>query len=195
MANPNVQNPNDFKVVLFKNKTDFDFTPEMGCMYDSIPIFGTSGVAGIKAGEEVRLPYHIGNQLATNLAKQQLIKQAPARDLAKDHLNPVGEILWTPETLVALSQTFMTELYTNSAPVAMSETQKLMQQVEELNKLIRDNLPNALPVVEADGADTTVSTPEAIIYKDKAEVIAELTKRGISHNPRDKKADLEKLLV
>ena len=38
-----VSNPNDFKVVEFINSTDFNFTPEMGCMYDGRPIFGISG--------------------------------------------------------------------------------------------------------------------------------------------------------
>lgn len=73
MLNPQTSNPNDFKVVEFVNSTNFDFTTDMGCMYDGRPIFGMSGFAGIKAGERLSLPYHIGQQLAVNLAKQSLI--------------------------------------------------------------------------------------------------------------------------
>src|SRR3989338_6068255 len=69
-------NPNDYKVVTFTNKTSFAFTPELGCMYDSLPIFGKSG-ASVEPCESVVLPYHIGNLLAKNLAKAVMNRNAP----------------------------------------------------------------------------------------------------------------------
>ncbi len=212
MNNPIVVNPNDFKVVEFTNSTGFDFTPDMGCMYDSRPIFGMSGFAGIKSGERLSLPYHIGHRLATNLAKHALIRNAPPHD-PKD-INPVGTPLWSEESLEVLKNTFITELYTNDKPVAMSETDKLMQQVEDLKKLVLDSLPKqpqstaqvaeqqqAVPVQPpadndhvAEGA-SQFAAPDGLVYADKSEVVAELTKRGIAFNPRESKAKLEKLLV
>lgn len=185
--NTPVSNPNDFKVVEFMNSCDFDFTPDMGCMYDSRPIFGVSGFAGIKAGERISLPYHIGQQLAMNLAKQSLVRNAPPHD-PKD-INPVGKPLWSDESIEALKNSFITELYTNERPVAMSETDKLIAQVAELNKLVRENLPQINQPADVQ------ATSDGSVYKDKAEVIAELTKRGITFNARDSKAKLEQLLA
>lgn len=189
MLNPQTSNPNDFKVVEFVNSTNFDFTTDMGCMYDGRPIFGMSGFAGIKAGERLSLPYHIGQQLAVNLAKQSLIRVAPAHD-PKD-VNPTGTALWADESLESLKNSFLTDLYTNEKPVAMSETDKLIAQVAELNKLVRENLPN-VPTKTEDGEETDEIASN---YKDKAEVIAELKKRGISYDARAGKASLEKLLA
>lgn len=188
MVNQPISNQDDFRVVELLNSTDFDFTPEMGCMYDSRPIFGISGFAGIKAGEKISLPFHIGKQLAKNLAKAALIRNAPVAD-PKDN-NPVGAPLWNDEKLEALTRSFLTDLYTNEKPVAMSETDRLIKQVEELNKLVRDNLPNVAATEPEAGTEEAGS-----VYKDKAEVIAELAKRGITHNPRDSKVKLEKLLA
>lgn len=188
MINQPISNPKDFQVVEFVNSTDFDFTPEMGCMYDSRPIFGISGFAGIKAGERLDLPYHIGIQLAYNLAKQCMVRNAPAHD--PTFKTPQDGALWTEERLEALKNSFFSEKYMVEKPTAMSETDRLIKQVEELNKLVRDNLPQANAPVSAPEATASPAT-----YKDKAEVIAELTKRGITHNPRESKAKLEQLLA
>ncbi len=197
MNNQPISNENDFKVVEFMNSTDFDFTPDMGCMYDSRPIFGMSGNAGIMTGERISLPFHIGNQLALNLAKQSLLRNAPPHD-PKD-INPVGKPLWNEESIDAMKASFLNVLYTNDKPVAMSETDKLMQQVNELNKFVRENIP-ALnqPASSANDPIVPGNSPaptETVMYKDKAEVIAELTKRGLTFNARDSKAKLEQLLA
>lgn len=192
MNNPIVSNPNDFKVVEFQNSTDFDFTPEMGCMYDSRPIFGISGRPGIAAGERMSLPYHIGHRLAMNLAKQAMIRRAPAVD-PKD--NPTGSVLWNDDSIEALKNSFITELYTEEKPIGMSETDLLMKKVEELKKFVQENVPAKPSAAEITTPDAETPSGEATVYKDKAEVIAELTKRGIQFNARDSKATLEKLLA
>jgi hypothetical protein len=190
MNNPTVSNPNDFKVVEFHNSTDFDFTPEMGCMYDSRPISGISGGVGIKSGESITLPYHIGNQIALNLAKYVGTRNSATVDPKDAQGNPMVAPIWSEEALQARKNSFLTDLYTEDKPLGMSETDRLMAKVEEykqmVDKLVEAN--GAAPVVEnAVKADGT--------YQDKADVIAELEKRDIQHDKRQTKENLEKLLA
>lgn len=196
MNNQVQSNPNDFKVVLFNNKTDFDFTPEMGCMYDGRPISGTSGTPGIKAGESLTLPYHIGHRLAENLAKIVQLRRAPTVD--KKGV-PTGEPLWSPEGLKELKETYLSTLYSEEKPVMMSETDKLMAKVEEykslVDKLIDKDAPEVTKqdVTEEKREEQVSDTPA--VFTDKQDVIAELEKREIKHDKRKSKAELEKLLT
>jgi len=188
MVNPQVTNPNDFKVVQFKNSTDFAFTPEMGCMFDSRPISGISGSAGIAAGESITLPYHIGRLLAQNLAKAVMVKGSPTIDTAGI---PTGVPIWSAEKLEAVKNTFITELYSETKPTAMTETDRLMAKVDEYKKMVEKVL------AAAPGIAAVITEPvvEKTGFQDKAEIIAELEKRGVVHDKRSTKATLEKLLV
>lgn len=197
-------NPNDYKVVTFTNKTDFAFTPELGCMYDSRPIFGKSGTS-VEPGEEVVLPYHVGNLLAKNLAKASMNRAAPA-DAAGI---PTGVSLWSEESLKIRQASYLTEMYSENKPAAMSETDKLMAKVEEYKQMVEKLIPVAemnkanVPPAATQGtegnapvvppANTTEGGPK--VYQDKQDVIAELEKRQIAHDKRKSKEDLEKLLV
>ena len=214
MTNPQVSNPNDYKVVEFTNKCDFTFTPEMGCMFNGNPIFGITGAPGINAGESLKLPYHVAQRLAVNLAKIAMTKQAPALDPAGI---PTGVALWDTAKLEALKNSYLTELYTEQKPVAQTETERLMQMVTDLNKVVEGlvgkneqapvepvtvapEAPKSDAVVPpiAEVAPSAPSAPENTgpkVYQDKAEVIAELEKRSIPHDKRKSKADLEKLLL
>ncbi len=208
MTNPQVSNPNDYKVVEFTNKCDFTFTPEMGCMFNGNPIFGITGAPGINAGESMKLPYHVAQRLAINLAKVAMTRQAPAIDPAGV---PTGVPLWDTVKLEALKNSYLTELYTEQRPVAQTETERLMQMVSDLNKVVEGLVGKpAEPVTvapEAPKSDAVVppvevapevQTPDVVVpkvYQDKAEVIAELEKRQIPHDKRKGKADLEKLLL
>lgn len=184
MQQAQVSNPNDSKVVSFHNNTEFGFLPEMGCMYDGRPINGKNGSPGIDAGEEIILPYHIGNQLAINLAKRVLnTSQSASVDAAGI---PTGVPIWSETKLKDLSSTYIKELYSEARPIAQSETDKLMAKVEEY-KLMVDKLVSQ----SSDIADVPMSDG----YKDKAEVIAELTKRGIKFDARQNKDSLQKLLA
>lgn len=174
MDNNKTQNPNDFKVVEFHNSTSFDFTPALGAMYDSRPLL-------VKSGEKKQYPYHVGHLLARNLAKAVLMSKAPEKDLV---VNPVGVPLWGEDALEKLKNSFLTELYDEEKPIMQSETDKLIAKVAELEK--RFNEKSQEPSV----------TPESVnSFKDKAEVIAELEKRGIAHDKRKNKAELETLLA
>lgn len=194
MINPTISNPNDFKVVDFTNRTSFDFIPEMGCMFDSRPIFGISGFQGIKAGESIKLPYHIGHRLAVNLAKVMITQGAPSTDAAGI---PTGVPLWDAKRLETLKDSFITDLYSEAKPIAETEIDRLIKRVSELNKLVEENIVNKQPITALDSntsADTATDATGSV-YKDKAEVITELTKRGIPFDARSGKATLEKLLA
>lgn len=196
--NPQVYNPNDFKVVDFTNKTDFGFTPEMGCMYDGRPIFGITGAPGVNAGESLKVPYHVGQQLALNLAKVAILKTAPNVDPAGI---PTGVPLWDTTRLTALKNSYITELYTEVKPVAQSETDRLMAKIEEyksmVDKLIdsKETQPEVQPSVTESVSAPAVPSAINPKYMNKPEVIAELAKRGIPHDVRAKLDDLRKLLA
>ena len=178
-----MNNKNDYKVVTFTNKTNFAFTPELGCMYDSRPIFGKSGTS-VEPGESVVLPYHVGNLLAKNLAKAQMNRGAPA-DAAGI---PTGVSLWDEESLKQTQASFITEMYSEEKPTAMTETDRLMAKVEEYKQMVEKLIPPA-PTEEI------TETKQDGTYSDKADVLAELEKRGISHDKRRNKEELEKLLA
>lgn len=194
MNNPVVVNPNDYKVVSFHNSTGFGFTPEMGCMFDGRAINGKNGSPGIDPGETVILPYHIGHRLAINLAKR-VLNTSPSATVDKAGI-PTGEPIWSEARLNELALSYVKDVYTESKPAAQSETDKLMAKVEEYKKMTETLLAKVggeLPKVEASPTQTEPTSPVA--FQDKQEVIAELEKRGVVHDKRKNKAELEKLLV
>lgn len=197
---PQVLNPNDYKVVSFHNSTDFGFTSEMGCMYDGRAINSPTGAPGIQAGEKVTLPYHIGQRLATNLAKR-VLNTSPAATVDKAGV-PTGEPIWSEARLQQLASSYITDLYAEAKPIAQSETDRLMAKVEEYKKMVDTFLAQGKPaevaVVEPVVKIEGIVEPPKIenkVYLDKQEVIAELEKRTIVHDKRKSKAELEKLLV
>lgn len=203
MTNQSVSNPNDFKVVSFHNSTDLDFTPDMGCMYDGRVINGPKGGPGIKSGEIMTLPYHIGHRLAINLAKIVMIRGAGEKPQVDAQGNPMIKSLWDDKGLENLKNTYITDLYSEDKPAAPSQTDVLMDKVEALNKMVQSLVGNKTevpvqPPVDNDhvapGA-TQFEAPNGMTYQDKAEVIAELEKRGTPHDKRKSKAELEKLIV
>lgn len=206
MQNAPVATPKDTQVVSFHNTTDFGFTPTMGCMFDGRAVNGNQGGPGINAGESMILPYHIGHRLAVNLAKIVKLRRAPLVDEAN---NPVGKPLWSDEDLETLKSSFLKDMYTEAKPVAMSETDRLMEKVEEYRKMVEQLLPKTVetptavqeipktvePIVESSiptAPITDVSKPQ--VFADKQDVIAELEKRGIKHDKRSNKDNLIKLL-
>lgn len=187
--NPIKSNPKDFQVVEFFNSTDFDFTPELGAMYDSRPLF-------VGSGEKRQFPYHIGHRLAVNLAKAVLIKGAPNHNPGDN--NPVGAPLWSDEKVKSLEDSFITELYTDAKPIAQTETDRLMQRVAELEKLMtgkKEEVKTAVPVSELTPKESLQGDNTQKVYQDKAEVILELEKRQIKFDRRQSKENLLKLLT
>lgn len=183
--NPQTQNPNDLKIVTFHNKESFGFTPAMGCMFNGQPINGITGAPGVNGGESLTVPYHVGKQLAINLAKVAILSTAPRVDEAG---KPQGVALWDDVKLRELADSYITEMYSEEAQKQLSEADKMMAKIEELKKFVTDNVPvkEDVPVVE-----TTTETS----FQDKAEVVAELVKRGIKFDARSTKENLVKLLA
>jgi len=196
MSEPTTSNTNDHKVVTFTNKTDFAFTPELGCMYDSNPIFGKSG-ASVEPGESVILPFHIGNLLAKNLAKRAMMVAAPV-DAAGI---PTGEPVWSEDSLAAKQASYIVDMYEEEKGTKKSETELLMEKVEEYKALVDKVVPKSEREEAEKDKETTDETPEQPnektpgVYQDKADVIAALEKAEIKFDARKSKADLEKLLV
>lgn len=188
-----VSNPNDYKVVAFHNSTDFRFTPDMGCMFDGRPINGISGEAGIDAGESLTVPYHIGHQLALNLAKVSIMKNAPTVDAAGI---PTGVPLWDDQRLLKLKDSYLKELYVEEKSKVLSETDKLMAKVEEYKKMVEDLVVSKKEEAPAEVVAPVVQASTGpMTFADKADVLSELTKRGIKFDARKSKAELEKLIV
>lgn len=180
--NPQVINPNDHKVVSFHNSTDFGFTPEMGCMFDGRPINGKSGLPGIQAGETIALPYHIGHQLALNLAKVSFTRRSSSVDAAGI---PTGVPMWDEGSLISLKNSFIKEMYSEERPKVLSETDKMMAKIDELQKFVNEKIGSPVESTEVVSGE----------YKDKQDIIAELDKKGIKHDKRKSKEELQKLLV
>lgn len=201
MNNPVVSNPKDFLVVSFHNSEDFNFTPEMGCMYDGRAIngqrslLGETGVQGIAAGETMILPYHIAHQLAKNLAKRVFNTSKPAEVDAQGI--PTGVAVWNENLLDEKKNTYLKDQYAEAKPAAQSETDKLMAKVEEYRKMTEELLARNLPKEEVTETATekVVATETPTVFQDKKDVIDELTKRGVKFDARQNKANLEKLLV
>lgn len=199
MTNPQVSNPNDFKVVSFHNSTDFGFTPELGCMYDSRAINDSKGNVGIGAGETMTLPYHIGHRLAVNLAKAVMMRSQSDKPQLDAAGQPIIKSIWNDVELEKLKNSFITDLYSETKPIAQSQTDLLIAKVEEYKKMV-DAIINKEPASltpQVTVAQSPVSAAPVIptVFQDKQEVLVELEKRGIKHDKRKNKADLEKLFV
>lgn len=188
--NQAISNPNDYKVVSFHNFTDFDFLPDMGCMYDGRVINGPLGGPGVKAGETMTLPYHIGHRLATNLAKMSLIRNSSGLPQKDAEGNPMIKSLWDDKGLENLKNSFITDLYSDDKPAQPSQTDILFEKVEALNKMVE-----SLTGKKVEAPETPETSAMTTVYQDKAEVIAELDKRKVTYDKRKSKAELEKLLA
>ncbi len=180
------QNPNDYKVVSFHNSTEFGFLPEEGCMYDGRPINGKNGSPGIDAGETVVVPYHIGHQLAINLAKKMLNKEAPA-DAAGI---PTGVAIWDTAKLEGMKNSYLKDLYVEEKPMAMTDTDKMMAKFEEYQKEMLAKIEKI-----ENNSTSPSEVKSAGDYQDKKQVIEALEVRGIAHDKRKSKEELEKLLA
>lgn len=189
------KHPKEAQVVRFTNVFDFDYTHA----YGGIPY-------QLRAGETILLPWVIGDHLATHLARQAIIRKAPVRD-ENDSDGRGGETkrsdrpLWDDEAIKALKEKIIKDAYIEEREAPVSEEEQYKRKFEELNKQYPSMAGNSAPstptsstgsanIMPADTTANDVNTP----YADKSEVLAELTKRGIPHNPRLARAKLEELL-
>lgn len=180
-------NENDLKIVRITNISDFDFTGELGARYGGRDFF-------VPAGGSLLAPLTVGDHLATHLARQIMLKKAPIRDESEVDGKGSDRPLWNEQSIEELKKKILAEVYEEEKPKEISKEEMLAKKVEELNKVIAPTIEEADGNIDASGIIPTDSTTSEITYKDKAQVIAELTKREVKFNARDSKANLEKLL-
>lgn len=180
-------NPDEHKVVRITNSTDFDFTPEMGARFAGVPYM-------IPAGKSLLMPKSAAKLLAKHLARQVFLRNAPVRDANQIDGKGSDRPLWTEESCLKFSERFLSEEYEEEKISPKTEAEIIRAKIEELNKLTGGTVsvtPKAVTSTEVE-ADPVTATPD---YMDKAQVIAELNKRGIKFDARQNKAALEKLLI
>jgi hypothetical protein len=176
------------KVVRFTNRTDFDFTSEMGAMYGGVPYF-------VPRGKSLLMPKPIAEHLATHLARQSFIQKAPIRDEKETDGKGTDRPLWDTVALEKRKQMFLSDEYEEEKPTPKSDAELMAEKIKQLNSTFdteakTEGEPQALTSPTTSDPVSATTSP----YKDKAEVIAELKKRGIKFDARKNKVELEKLL-
>jgi hypothetical protein len=185
----NNMNESDYKIVRITNITDFDFTGKLGARFNGRDFF-------VPAGGSLLVPLTVGNHLAMHLARQIMIKKAPLRNSKEIDGRGSDRPLWDDSIIEKLKLEIMTEVYEEEPQESLSEADRMIKRVEELNKVVANPDEG-----ESDGnTDTSGIVPvdetnSAIVYQDKAEVIAALKEKGISFDARLGKAKLTELLT
>lgn len=179
-------NEKDLKIVRVVNPYDFDFDGELGARYGGRDFL-------IPAGGSLLTPLSVGEHLAKHLAQAKILL-----DEKKRIPQPGDETrkLWDDASLQKEIQSLMKDEMTQEKPVVKSADDIMAEKIKEMNKVVE---PEEDQTPEAQDADE-VETPDGeegadkVVYKDKAQVIAELKKRNITFDPRSPKATLEALL-
>lgn len=180
-------NESDYKIVRLTNISDFDFTGELGARFGGRDFF-------VPAGGSLLCPLTVGDHLATHLARQILIRKAPVRDGGQVDGKGSDRPLWDDAVIGELKSKILAEVYEEAKQAPITEAERMAQKVVELNKVVA-------PVDEKGGnvdASTIVPVDDApgstLAYKDKAQIIEELRKKGIAFDARAGKDKLEELL-
>lgn len=181
-------NESDYKIVRITNISDFDFTGELGARYGGRDFF-------IPAGGSLLTPLTVGDHLATHLARQILIRKAPTRDAGQIDGKGSDRPLWDDSVISELKAKIMVEVYEEDKKAPLTEAERMAQKVADLNKAVPPEPKTTGGNVDASGiVPVEDSANSAIVYKDKAQVIEELKKKGVSFDARASKDKLENLL-
>lgn len=159
-------------VVTFTNVSEQDFTHS----WQGVPYT-------IKARESVSMPEVLARHLAKHLARRILNSKAASEIKADDRFKTAYDNKDEQEMIALV----LSDRVHKPAPPELSEAEKMRERVESLNSMNEE-------MNEEDGIEE-VDKSSPVTYADKAEVIAELEKRGISHDKRKSKDKLEQLLV
>ena len=152
-------------VVTIKNIDNEDFTHS----YDGIPYT-------IQAGEVLPFPYPVAMLLARHLAMRLVRKEAKKKADFKSNTDKKSVNLYTGKALEVFLEEIVIKREDKPLPVRKSEGEELAAKTKELHKNFPKEAANTTPV-------------------GKKELIEELKKRGISHDPRSSKEELSQLLV
>jgi len=181
----------DYKIVRFTNISNFDFTGELGARFGGRDFF-------VPAGGSLLCPLTVGDHLATHLARQILIQKAPIRDANQVDGKGSDRPLWDDAKLAELKTKILAEVYEEEKKRPLTEAERMAQKVDELNRVV----PPENTEVKDPGGNTDASgivpaddsSSSTIVYKDKAQVIDELKKKGVTFDARASKDKLEELL-
>lgn len=183
------------RIVRVTNPFDFEYTHAWGGVPYTLPV-----------GKPLLLPYPLADHLATHLARQAIIRKAPKRDASETDGKGSSEALWTDDSIEALKKTIMVDEYQETQAPVKTEAEILRDKIDELNRAFNEfkeerdgNAPITPAEISGDSEPVVVAPSEDAIpntgtYLDKAEVIAELDKRGVKYDARASKANLEALL-
>jgi len=182
-------NESDYKIVRITNITDFDFTGKLGARFNGRDFF-------VPAGGSLLVPLTVGDHLAMHLARQIMIKKSPLRNLREIDGKGSDRPLWDDSTIDKLKLEIMTEVYEEEPQKPLSEADRMIKRVEELNKVVANSdEEESGGNTDASGIMPVDETNSAIVYQDKAEIIAALKEKGISFDARLGKAKLTELLT
>lgn len=183
-------NESDYKIVRITNISDFDFTGELGARFGGRDFF-------VPAGGSLLVPLTIGDHLATHMARQIIIRKAPIRDANNIDGKGSDRPLWDDSIIGELKAKIMVEVYEEEKKSPQTEADRLAAKVADLNRVVPPEVTTP-PIggnADASGIVPVDDNPSsAVVYKDKAEVIAELNKKGVSFDARASKSKLEELL-
>ena len=180
-------NDSDYKIVRITNISDFDFTGELGARFGGRDF-------DVPAGGNLLVPLTVGNHLAMHLARQILIKKAPIRDASQVDGKGNDRPLWDDAVIDDLKSKIMTEVYEEEKQAPQTEADRMAAKVAELNKVVAEE-PAVGGNVDASGIQSVDEVNSAVVYKDKAEVIAALSEKGVAFDARASKTNLEALLT
>lgn len=178
------------RIVRLTNPFDFEYTHAWGGIPYTLPM-----------GKPLLLPAPLADHLATHLARQAMIRKAPMRDASQTDGKGTERPLWNDDTIAELKKQILVDEYQETVAPVKTEAEMLRDKIEELNKRFDDmeaekngtQMANATDPIEPTTNEPVIA--DASKYLDKAEVIAELDKRGIKYDARASKANLELLLA
>lgn len=130
----------------------------------------------IRAGETLPFQYPVGMLIAKHLAMKIVRKKAKEEANFKSNVDKKSINLYTGKALEPYIQKIIISTVDKPLPAEKSEGELLHEKTEELQKNFKKE---------------AASKPQV----DKKEVIAELKKRGVKHDPRATKEDLLALLT
>lgn len=179
----------DLKIVRVNNIYDFDFTGELGARFAGRDFL-------IPAGDSLLVPLSVGEHLAKHLAQAKLIKDSEGRVAQPgDDLKQ----LWSDSTIAKMMAEIITDERTEPKKAVKSADDLMEEKIKELNNIKDEGEEEvvdtpATPSEEESTSEEVKEEPVKIVYKDKAQVIAELKKKNITFDPFSTKAVLEELL-
>jgi hypothetical protein len=180
-------NDSDYKIVRITNISNFDFTGEMGARFGGRDFF-------VPAGESLLVPLTVGNHISTHLARQIIIKGAPTRDAGEIDGKGSDRPLWDDAIIGELKAKIMKDVYEEEKEAPKSDADRMADKVKELNKVVVEEKPENGGNADASGIVPVDSVSSAVVYQDKAQVIAALKTKEVSFDARASKENLEKLL-